>query len=186
MRSLATVRTIGALLVFITGWAMNGCSTYTKNEALSQNATFPTGEDSADFLDRISDVEVMDMNNALHGLCLLLEGKDEFSDFQARVDMLKRKGIIASDWPFSANQPLTKGRLAYLAYQASGIKEKGVVLSLFGPSQRYCLRELQYRGMMAPGGESMRVTGMEFAAVITRADTYKRTGLFPNEVGQPE
>jgi hypothetical protein len=186
MKLSKTIRTTAALLVFATAWAINGCSTYQGAAPVSTESMIPEGEDSADFLDRTSELEVVDMDNALHGLCLLVDGEDTHADFQSRVDTMNEKGIVPSNWALEAKQLLTKGELAYMAYQACGVKEKGLLLSVFGPGKRYCLRELQYRGMMARGGETMRVTGMELVAVITRADTYKRTGLFPNDVGQPE
>ena len=49
-------------------------------------------------------------------------------------------------------------------------------LALTGPSQRYCLRELQYRGLMAPGIWYNDVTGMEYLAILTRADELRQTG----------
>ncbi len=186
MRILKTIRLTAALLVFALGWALSGCSTYQTNSTVTQEGRVPANEDSADFLDRASLLEVMDMDNALHGLYLLVDGEDTCDNFRSRFHTLRRRGLVGSNWTVTADQPLTKGRLAYMAYKACEVKEKGVILSVFGPSRRYCLRELQYRGMMAPGGESNRVTGMEFVAVITRADTYKRTGQFPNDVGQPE
>jgi hypothetical protein len=153
---------------------------------MNQAVAVPKAEDSADFLDRASRMEVLDTDNALHGLCLLLDGEDKNPDFQARIDRLRQTGTIASRWTLSAGTPLTKGKLAYMVYQTCAIKEKGAMLAVLGPTQRYCLRELQYRGMMAPGNESTPVTGMEFVAVITRADVYKQTGSFPNAVGQPQ
>ncbi len=186
MRSANTLRLITALMSLLAGLAMNGCSTYGTHELSAEAIEIPDQEDSADFLDRASEMELIDTDNALHGIFLLLEGEDTHGDFKSRVDTLSQKGIVVSDWTLSAGQPLTKGKLAYMVYQTCEIKEKGTVLRLLGPSRRYCLRELQYHGMMAEGNESMPVTGMEFVAVITRADTYKRSGQFPNEVGQPE
>lgn len=186
MSVLKTIRMTTALLVFAAVLAINGCSTYQADAPVMQAGQVPANEDSADFLDRASQLEIVDVDNALHGFFLLTDGEDTCSNFQSRLAKGIREGLVPSGWDPSGSQPLTKGELAYMAYKACGVKEKGVVLSLFGPSRRYCLRELQYRGMMAQGGTSMRVTGMELVAVITRADTYKRTGLFPNDVGQPE
>ena len=56
----------------------------------------------------------------------------------------------------------------------------GVVLMLTGPSQRYCLRELQYLHMMAGGSFYEKVTGMEFVAVLSRGDIFLRTGELPD------
>jgi len=186
MKLLKTARAKSVLLVLAMGLTLSGCSSYHASLPVNHESMIPEGEDSADFLDRASELEIVDMDNALHGMCLLVNGEDQSNGFQSRVDKMTKGGLVPSGWTLSANQSMTKGELAYMAYQACGVGDKGVILSLFGPSKRYCLRELQYRGMMAAGGGSMRVTGMEFVAVITRADTYKRTGLFPNDVGQPE
>jgi hypothetical protein len=55
----------------------------------------------------------------------------------------------------------------------------GVILTLSGPSQRYCLRELQFRGFVSPGLPYTPVGGMEFVAVLNRAEVYRRTGEAP-------
>ena len=68
--------------------------------------------------------------------------------------------------------------VAYMIHQACRAP-RGVVLTLTGPSQRYCLRELQYLGMMSQGFPTTTVTGMEFVAVLTRAEEYRRTGKLP-------
>ena len=186
MRSRKTMKMIMVLPALVTGLAINGCSTCGTPVQADKTIVVPANENSADFLDRASEMQVMDIDNAMHGMCLLLEGQDHYKEFQARLDVLKQRGLVAPGWTLSAGQPLTKGQLAYMVYQACGVKEKGVTLALFGPTRRYCLRELQYQGMMAEGDECMPVTGMEYVAVMTRADVYKRTGKFPNEVGQTE
>ncbi len=62
-----------------------------------------------------------------------------------------------------------------MTYQACRIKG-GLTLQLTGPSQRYCLKELQYRGLMSPGVAYNTVTGMEYLAVLGRIDEYRQTG----------
>lgn len=186
MRSSKTISASVMLPVLVAILGIGGCCTFKTSVPAGSMAMMPEQESSADFLDRASEIPVMDMDNALRGMLLLVTGKDDHNDFQARVSDLASEGIVAPDWQLAANQPLTKGRLAYMVYRACGVKEKGLMLALMGPSLRYCLRELQYRGMMAEGDASMPVTGMEFVGVITRADVYQRTGRFPNDVGQPD
>ena len=55
----------------------------------------------------------------------------------------------------------------------------GVVLTVTGPSQRYCARELAYQGILASDIMTTRVSGGEFVAVLGRADAYKKTGEVP-------
>jgi len=142
------------------------------------DATLPAGEDSAAFLDRVSSLPTVGENDALRGVLLLTEGSDADGTFAERVEKLRAAGIAPGTWDYSAQRPVTKGRLAQLLYQACDIPG-GVTLTVAGPSQRYCLRELQYRGMIAPGPTYAEVTGMEYVAVLSRADAWRRTGQVP-------
>jgi hypothetical protein len=74
-----------------------------------------------------------------------------------------------------ADRPITKGRVAYMTYQACGFKG-GLTLLLTGPSQRYCLKELQYKGLMSHGVTYNTVTGMEYLAILGRIDEFRQTG----------
>ena len=62
-----------------------------------------------------------------------------------------------------------------MVYQACHMTG-GLTLTLFGPSQRYCLKELQYRGLMTEGPSYNMVTGMEYVAILARADELRQTG----------
>lgn len=142
------------------------------------DATLPEGEDSAAFLDRVSSLPTVSENDALRGVLLLTDGADPDRTFAERVERLRAAEVASDRWTYRAERPITKGRLAYLLYQACDIPG-GVVLSVAGPSQRYCLRELQYRGMISDGPPYAEVTGMEYVAVLGRADAWMRTGQVP-------
>jgi len=148
-------------------------------------AALPAGEDSAAFLDRMSSQTAVSENDAMRGILLLLEGKDDARTFQQRVELLRGKGIIDPSWDCNADKPVTKGRFAYMVYQACKFPG-GVILTLTGPSERYCLRELRYREVMAEGSAFSQVTGMEFVGVLGRVDVYIRTGQLPSKSGQVE
>jgi len=141
------------------------------------DAALPAGEGSAAFLDRVASQPTVSENDTLRGL-LLLDGEDKTKTFGQRVEALADRGIIPRRWSYRATRPLTKGRLSYMIYQRCKLRG-GVILTLTGPSQRYCLRELQYQGMMSAGSAGAKVTGMELVAVLSRADTYLRTGAVP-------
>lgn len=157
-----------------------GAGTLTGGEAkLVEN------ENSAAFLDRISSQVNVSENDAMRGILLVLEGKDQAATFDQRVEALRKRKIVAERWDCDAARPLTRGRLAYMVYQACNFPG-GIILHLAGPSQRYCLRELQYREMMGEGFLLGAVSGMEYVAVLTRADAYKRTGKIPDITGKIE
>jgi hypothetical protein len=141
----------------------------------------PTEEDSAAFLDRMSSQTQVGENDAFRGILLLMDGEDTCKTFRDRVETLRRRGVIPTDWTVG-EQPVTRGRLAYMLYQAMDFPG-GVILTLAGPTQRYCHRELVYRKMMSQGALFAPVTGLEFLSAIRRADIYNRTGQVPGPAG---
>ena len=142
-------------------------------------------ENSAEYLDRMSSRETVTENDLLSGMLMLLDGQDQAKTFAQRVESLQKRQILAAAWSHDAERATTRGRLAYMVSQAAKIKG-GIILRVCGPSQRYCLRELQYMTMMGEGTAQGDITGMELVAVITRADTYIRTGEVPNLAGEIE
>jgi len=143
----------------------------------------PANEDSASFLDRVSSQDVVGMDDAMRGVLLLLDGEDNAKGFAERVQILTNRGIVDPKWHCSASLPIRRGKLAYMIYQACKMKG-GVILLLTGPSQRYCLRELQYRGVMTEGAPYAKIGGMEYVAVLGRADVFIRTGEVPSTAGE--
>jgi len=157
-----------------------GCA--TPGRVANGDAALPAGENSAAFLDRLSAQADVNENDAFRGVLIVLDGQDPAGTFAERVEALRGKGALAEDWDFDAARPITKGKLAYVLYRGCGFGG-GVVLTLVGPSPRYCLREFQYNGMMSPGSALSPVTGMELVAVLSRADVYRRTGQVPDRAG---
>jgi hypothetical protein len=148
-------------------------------------STLLEGESCAAFLDRMSTQETVSENDACRGLLMLLDGQDGSATFQDRVKSLRERNIVGADWDMNAPTPVTRGRLAYMIYQATEMSG-GVILTMTGPSERYCLRELQYRKVMAAGTLMQPATGLECVSVLGRADTYIRTGKVPDQAGSIE
>ncbi len=130
--------------------------------------------DSAGYLDRISSHPTVSEADAVSGL-MLVTGQQKEMTFAEAVAYLKQQKIADAGWNFQADRAITRGKVAYMVYQALQIRG-GVTLTLLGPSQRYCLRELQYRGLMSPGLPYNTVTGTEYVSVLARADELRQTG----------
>ena len=160
---------------------LTGCGV-AELQVTESSAGLPEQEDSAAFLDRMSTSVNVSENDAMRGIILAMDGKDDADTFGRRVDILADRQVVNSRWTFDADRPITRGRLAYMVYQACKMPG-GVILTVTGPSQRYCLRELQYRKMMTRGSLFSPATGMEFVGVLTRADAYMRTGQAPDMAG---
>jgi len=133
-----------------------------------------SGADSAEFLDRMSSRATVTEAEALEGIRLVLQKEDKVS-FAKAIDELQADGIVSKQWRFKADGHATKGLVAYMVYKVCNIPG-GLTLTVFGPSRRYCLKELQFRGLMGEGLSYNTVTGMEFVSVLTRADEYRETG----------
>lgn len=143
------------------------------------DAKLPAVDGSPEYIDQTSAETSVSENQAMRGMVLLLDGDDTAGSFDQRVQTLVDRGVASSTWSFDAARPITKGKLAYMVYQACKVRG-GVILTLTGPSQRYCLRELQYIGMMGQGSMFLPVTGMELVAALGRADAYRETGEIPD------
>jgi len=165
---MAIAATALALAAFCAGCAGAG-------HIVGAAAALAPQDNSAEFLDAVSSRSTVSENQALMGILLLTDGKDDCRTFQQRVSVLAERKIVDGSWDFAAGRPITRGRLAYMLYRACRMRG-GLILTLAGPSRRYCLRELQYQGLMADGLPDGNVTGMEFVAVLARADKYIRTG----------
>ena len=176
---LATTRRI--LLLAAAGLFLGGCE-WGNVEAQSPKA-LPDDEPSALYLDRASSLETVSYNDVCRGILLLMDDEDTCKTFDERVAKLRERNVIPAGWNLMAHRAVNRGRLAYMVYQALDFPG-GVILTLTGPSERYCLRELQYREMMAKGSQSGLVTGMELVGVLGRADVYKRTGQIPDRAGE--
>ena len=166
---------LGAL-IFV-GLAANGCS-QPAVRITNPDAKLPVGESAAAFLDRMSSQSSVSENDAMRGVLLLTDGEDRATNFNQRIRILTERGILPGEWDYDAARAITYGRLAYMIYHASRLRG-GLTLTLFGPSQWYCLRELQYQRFIAPGAVYADIPGMEFVAVIGRSDAYLQTGEVP-------
>jgi hypothetical protein len=155
-----------------------GCGT---GRVEGPEAQLVADEDSSAFLDRLSSQETVSTHDALRGVILLLDGEDPCGDFAGRVAHLRERGVLPAEWDLAPETPITRGRYAVLIHQAGGFPLS--VMLLAGPTERYCLRELQYRGVMVQGAFYSPVNGLEYVSVLRRADVYRRTGEVPDPSG---
>lgn len=178
---LSTERWTWVMVVLVAAGGLGGCG--GGGQIVGGEVAGTAGDDSAEFLDRVSSLSGVSESDAVSGMLLLLDGKDDQANFAERVESLRQRRIVDPSWSHDASRKMLRGRLAYMIRQACDI-EGGVILRLFGPSQRYCLRELQYMRMMGQGTERGEITGMELVAVLNRAEVYIRTGKVLDSAGE--
>jgi hypothetical protein len=91
---------------------------------------------------------------------------------------LSQKGVIPGGWSVTYNEktPLTRGMLAYMLVRALGIRG-GVTMQIFGPSERYALRECQKLELIEKGSAKSHVSGREFLSIMRKAGEYANKKL---------
>lgn len=112
--------------------------------------------------------------DAAKAIVILMGVDEEYIDLSSQVGYLRNSRFLPRRFQrtFDPMQPLRKGVLAYLLYRALEIRG-GVALHLFGPTQRYALKELVFRGIMSPGHTNDLVSGQELVQAMSQAADYK-------------
>ena len=98
-------------------------------------------------------------------LVILMGVDNRYRDFNSQVDFFNHEEIIPKSLvvQFHPKDALNKGLAAYMFFKALKIKG-GLWLRIFGPSQRYALRDIPHADV-AVIGEGEKVIVSEFAAV---------------------
>lgn len=110
-------------------------------------------------------------DEALHALVLLENSGHIPRGYEERVAHAKASGWVPESWDEPAEAAVQRGMLARAIVQVCGIKG-GVIMRVFGPVPRYALRELIYLGIMPPSTENQTISGLDFLAVISKAQDY--------------
>jgi hypothetical protein len=110
-------------------------------------------------------------DDAFHGLLLFLDEKDPNTDYAGRVAALKSRKLIPADFNRAGNVAVYRGTIAYALLQSLHI-HGGWVLTAFGPSPRYALRELMDLNLFPRSSPEQTFSGSEFVGIIGRAEDY--------------
>jgi predicted RNase H-like nuclease (RuvC/YqgF family) len=99
--------------------------------------------------------------------------ENQYIDLGSQVTFLKQNKLLPKRYEkeFDPTKPLRKGLTAYMFCRALGIKG-GIMLRLFGMTERYAIKELVHQGMMSSGDVDDIVTGEELIYLVTQAGNY--------------
>ena len=103
-------------------------------------------------------------------LALLEQSYADVGFEEARSKLLEAD-VIRTKWEPDPKEKLTRGKMAYMLVKILKIKG-GVTMRLFGPSERYALKELEFMELMDGGMTGRSVSGRELVAILARADDY--------------
>jgi len=112
-------------------------------------------------------------DQAFHGLLLYADGKDQASDYGARVANLKSRKMLPKQFDEPATAGVRRGTLAVAIMRL--LKERGgVTTTLLGPTPRYAVRELMFLNVYPPSTPNQSFSGNEFVGIIGRVEDYQR------------
>ena len=153
-----------------------GCRSATVAESVtktlaSESGTIPQ-DTQIDFWHNLIDHALTSNDDALHGLLLYIDGKDESTDYAARVTSLKSRGYLPGYFNEPADRAIGRGTFAFAATKA--LRVKGGVMQHLLPSPRYALREMVYLGVFPPSSTNQTFTGAEYVGVIGKMEDYDR------------
>jgi hypothetical protein len=151
-----------------------GCATTKVKDPVVPTLTGINDPESAQlaFWRDIATRKVVCNDDAFHGLLLFLDSADPNSNYDARVSALKARKLIPDYFHDAGDQAVSRGSIAYAVVQALHIKG-GWVLTVFGPTPRYALRELINLNLFPRSSPEQGLSGSEFVGIIGRVEDYQ-------------
>jgi len=148
-----------------------GCATARVERPVVADYGADDTDAQLDFWHTLAVKSVTCNDDAFHAILLDLDGTDPSADYAARVASLKARGLLQPSFNSPANEAVRRGVVAIAFCKITGIKG-GVMMHLVGPTERYCLRELQYDNLMPPSSPNQTFSGVEMVGVIGKLEDY--------------
>jgi len=168
-----------------------GCRSTQSGNAVSVELAGSDMDAQLNFWHTMADQPVTSNDQAFHGLLLYVDNKDDSTDYTARVEALKSRGMLAKGFNEPAETAVARGTLAVAIVKILQI-HGGLTMTILGPSPRYAVRELQFMNLYPPGGTYQTFSGNEFLGIIGRVEDYQRGNPankpakdLPNEPASP-
>jgi len=124
-----------------------------------------------DFWDGLAEADLVSNHDALHALLLYYGDAGASSDFPSRLAAARERGWVDPERPLPENETARVGWIARAVCLEAGI-EGGLTMRVFGPSERYSLRELNYLGWLPNMSRHQAVSGPQLIALLSRAEDY--------------
>lgn len=147
--------------------ALSACQPYMlKSSAVDK---FAAPQQEIEFLDALEDMSAVTNNDALHGLLIIEDGKDLSNDYQERVAQGIRRKWLSSSFDLPANAAAHIGWMAGTGCRIMKIRG-GLTMMIFGPVDRYAVKELIYMEILPLRTDNQSLTGGEFIDYLNRLE----------------
>lgn len=152
---------------------MQGCQSAVVAHSVDQKFFANDTNSQLSFWHELANRRVTSNDDAFHGLLLYADSKDDSKNYDQRVSTLKSRGLLADSFSEPANSAITRGTLSVAIVKLLDIKG-GWVMHVFGPTPRYAVKELVYRGIFPPSSPQQTFSGVEFVGIIGKIDDYQQ------------
>lgn len=169
-RPIAAAARLLALLLFAGQLGFTGCASSRSAESVVDQKSDAASE--LDFWQALEKSPLLSNHDALHGLLLLADGRDERASFAGRMEEAHARGWIDPDDTLVANEAATIGWVSVAVCEMLDL-EGGATLSTFGRSQRYCTRELVFEEILPERSPRQAVRGIEFLDLAGRVEDWR-------------
>lgn len=159
---------MGAILLGL--FLMSGCASVPAGKSVV--SVLPVDASEVEFWHTLQTRPIATNDDAFHGLLLYVDGGDATSSYEARMSLLKQRGMLPRDFDGLADQAIERGTLAVALVKMLDFKG-GLTMRLFGASPRYAMRELMYRRIYPESSERQLFSGAELLGIIGRMEDYK-------------
>jgi hypothetical protein len=161
------------LLCVIGGLALVGCHSATVKTPVDSKLSGNDADSQMNFWHELADRPVTCNDDAFHALLLYADGHDNSKTYDDRVSALKTKGFLPGSFSEPANMAIKRGVLAVAIVKMEKIKG-GWVMRVFGPTQRYAVKELEYMGIYPISSPQQTFSGAEFVGIMGKLDDYQQ------------
>ena len=155
------------MILLLASAGMVGCArTMLESSAVDD---WPGNEAELEYLEALETQRVVTNHDALHGLLLLADGADPHETYEQRLADARQRGWLAPDASPEANESAAIGMMAMAVCEILEI-DGGLTMLFFGPSPRYCTRELIFLDILPPRSEHQSLSGLEFIDLLGRIE----------------
>jgi hypothetical protein len=170
MTSIASTSWIGLALLAL---SVAGCQQAQVAHPLTAELSGNDPQAQLEFWHTLSSRPVTSNDEAFHGLLLYVDSQDAAGDYAQRVQALKSRKMLPTDFAAPANQAVQRGTLAVAVCRVLQVRG-GVMLHIVPQSPRYAVRELQFAEVFPPSSPQQTFSGSEFLGIIGRLEDYQR------------
>jgi hypothetical protein len=125
-----------------------------------------------DFWQRLETQSLLSYHDALHGLLLLADGKDDRAGFAERLEEARRRGWIGAGDALVAEETARVGLVSVALCDVLALRG-GLTTWLAPHSWRYCTREVVAAGLLPDRTENQVLRGNEFIDLVGRAEDWR-------------